>query len=86
MEIINVTAKSNPNTTAGEIASYIRTEGTASLEAVGAGAVNVAVKAIIIARGFMEPVGIDLVCVPSFIETKIDGEERMAVRFLVQTK
>lgn len=86
MEIINVTVKSNPNTAAGEITSSIRTEGTASLEAVGAGAVNVAVKAIIIARGFMEPVGIDLVCIPSFSETKIDGEERMAVRFLVQTK
>jgi stage V sporulation protein S len=86
MEILKVSAKSSPNAVAGAIAGCIRSEGAVQLDAVGAGAVNVVVKAIIIARGFMEPVGVELVCVPSFIDIKIEGEERTAVRFTVQTK
>ncbi len=53
------------------------------MQAVGAGAVNQAIKAIAIARGFVAPSGIDLVCVPAFSEIIIDGEERTAIRFHV---
>lgn len=64
----------------------LREKGTAEMQAVGAGAVNQAVKAIAIARGFVAPGGIDLVSVPAFAEIQIDGEERTAIRFLVQPR
>jgi stage V sporulation protein S len=64
----------------------LREKGTAEMQAVGAGAVNQAVKAIAIARGFVAPSGIDLVSVPAFAEIEIDGEERTAIRFLVQPR
>ena len=86
METLKVSAKSNPNAVAGALADCIRSEGAVQLDAVGAGAVNVTVKAIVIARGFMQPVGVDLICVPSFIDIETEGEERTAVRFLVQTR
>lgn len=86
MEILKVSAKSNPNSVAGAIAGCIRSAGAVELDAIGAGAVNVTVKAIVIARGFMSPVGIELVCIPSFSDVTIEGEERTAIRFLVQTK
>jgi len=50
---------------------------------VGAGAVNQAVKAVAIARGFVAPNGMDLVCVPAFAEIEIDGEERTAIKLLI---
>ena len=52
-------------------------------QSVGAGAVNQAVKAIAISRGFLSPVGIDIVCIPSFADIVIDGEYRTAIRFSV---
>lgn len=66
MEILRVSTKSNPNSVAGALAGVLREEGSAELQAVGAGALNQAVKAVAIARGFVAPSGIDLVCVPSF--------------------
>lgn len=56
------------------------------IQAVGAGAVNQAVKAIAISRGFLSPVGIDIVCVPTFADIVIDGEFRTAIRFSVEPK
>ena len=57
--------------------------GKAELQAIGAGALNQAIKAIAIARGFVAPHGMDLVCVPAFIDIVIDGEERTAIKLLV---
>jgi stage V sporulation protein S len=68
---------------AGALAAVLREHGTAEMQAVGAGAVNQAVKAIAIARGFVAPNGIDLVAIPAFAEIVIDGEERTAIRFVV---
>lgn len=61
-------------------------QGPVQLNAVGAAAVNQAVKAITIARGFVAPNGIDLVAVPAFLEIEIDGEERTAIRFIVMPR
>ena len=58
----------------------------AEIQCVGAGAVNQAVKAIAISRGFLSPIGIEIVCAPSFADINIDGEYRTAIRFSVEPK
>lgn len=83
MEVLKVSSKSNPNAVAGALAGVIREKGHAELQAIGAGAINQAVKAVAIARGFVAPSGIDLVCVPAFTDVQIDGEERTAIKLIV---
>lgn len=83
MEMLKVAAQSNPKAVAGALAAILRRQGMAQVQAVGAGAVNQAVKAMAIARGFVAPNGIDLVVVPAFHEIEIDGMERTAIRFSV---
>lgn len=83
MEVLKVSAVSQPKSVAGAIAAVVRGHGTVQIQAVGAAAVNQAIKAIAIARGFVAPAGIDLVCIPGFSEIVIDGEERTAIRFQV---
>ena len=79
-------ARANPNAVAGALAGVIRESGAAEMQAVGAGALNQAVKAIAIARGFVAPHGIDLVCVPAFADIEIDGEERTAIKLIVEPR
>lgn len=86
MRTLRVSAKSKPNTVAGAVAGVIREDGVVELQTVGAAALNQAVKAIAIARGFLTPSGIDLVCVPSFSDIEIEGAERTAIRLLVHPK
>ena len=86
MEVLKVSAKSNPNSVAGALAGVIREKGAAEIQAIGAGAINQAVKAIAIARGFVAPSGIDLVCVPAFTDIEIEGEERTAIKLIVQPR
>ena len=86
MDILKVSAQSNPKSVAGALAAVLREKGTAEVQAVGAGAVNQAVKAIAISRGFVAPNGIDLVAIPAFAEIMIDGEERTAIRFIVEPR
>ncbi len=83
METLRVGAKSNPNSVAGALAGVIREQGRAEMQAIGAGALNQAIKAVAIARGFVAPSGIDLVCVPAFADVEIDGEERTAIKLFV---
>lgn len=83
MEILKVSASSQPKSVAGALAAVIRDNNCAEIQAVGAGAVNQAVKAIAITRGFVAPNGIDLVAIPAFSEINIDGEERTAIKFMV---
>ncbi len=85
-EVLKVSANSNPKSVAGALAAVIRERGAAELQAVGAGAVNQAIKAIAITRGFVAPNGVNLVCIPAFSEVQIDGEERTAIKFLVQNR
>ena len=86
MEVLWVSTKSNPNSVAGALAGVLREKGTAELQAVGAGALNQAVKAVAIARGFVAPSGIDLVCVPAFADIEIDGEERTAIKLIIESR
>mgnify|MGYP003344435167 CR=1 FL=1 len=59
---------------------------SAELQAVGAGAINQAVKAVAIARGFVAPAGVDLICIPAFTDIQINGEEKTALKIIVQPK
>ena len=86
MDILKVSAQSNPKSVAGALAAVMREKGSAEMQAVGAGAVNQSIKAIAIARGFVAPNGIDLIAIPVFAEIEIDGEERTAIRFIVQPR
>lgn len=69
-------AKTNPSSLAGAIAGLIREEGRVEIQTIGAGALNQAIKAVAIARGFVAPSGYDLVIIPAFEDIEIDGEER----------
>ena len=86
MEILKVSAKSNPNSVAGALAGVLREKGGAEIQAIGAGALNQAIKSIAIARGFVAPGGIDLVCVPAFTDIEIEGEERTAIKIIVEPR
>jgi stage V sporulation protein S len=86
MEILKVSAQSQPKAVAGALAAVLRERSTAEVQAVGAGAVNQAVKAIAITRGFVAPNGIDLVVIPAFSEIQIEGEERTAIKFIVEPR
>lgn len=82
-ELIKVSAQSRSTAVAGAIAGVMREQGHAEMQAIGASAVNQAIKAITIARGYVEQDGFDLSVVPSFTEVDIEGNERTAVRFSV---
>lgn len=82
-ELIKVSAQSRSTAVAGAIAGVMRDEGYAEMQAIGASAVNQAIKAIAIARGYLEEDHIDLAIIPSFTEVDIDGNERTAVRLSV---
>ena len=84
METLKVSSKSNPNSVAGALAGVVRTEGRAIVQVIGAGALNQAIKAIAIARGYVSPGGVELYCIPSFHDVLVDGEERTAIRLLIE--
>ena len=86
METLKVGAKSNPNSVAGALANVIREKGTVEIQAIGAGALNQAVKAVAIARGFVAPSGVDLVCIPAFAEVQVEGEERTGMMLIVEAR
>lgn len=86
MEVLKVSTKSNPNSVAGALAAIIKEKNIVEIQAVGAGAINQSVKAIAIARGFVAPSGRDIVCVPAFTDIEIDGEERTAIKLIVQPR
>lgn len=86
MSPLKVSSRSNPNSVAGALVAVIREQGYAEIQAVGAGALNQAVKAVAIARGFVAPSGGDLVCAPAFADIEINGEGRTALKLLVERK
>jgi stage V sporulation protein S len=85
-EVIKVSAKSRSTAVAGAIAGVIRERRYAEVQAIGAGAVNQAVKALAIARGYLEQDSIAIAFIPYFTEVTIDDQERTAVRFVVEVK
>lgn len=86
MEVLKVSTKSNPNSVAGALAAILKERNIVEMQAIGAGAINQAVKAVAIARGFVAPSGKDIVCVPAFTDIEIDGEERTAIKLIVQPR
>ena len=86
MEILKVSSKSNPNSVAGALANIFREKGKVEMQAVGAGAINQAIKSIAIARGFVAPSGKDLICIPAFSDITIEGEEKTAIKLIIEAK
>ncbi len=86
MSIIKVSAKSRTSAVAGAIAGMMREHNRAEVQAIGAGAVNQAVKAIAIARGYLHEEGLHIVCIPEFTSVTIEGKERTAIRLIVEPR
>jgi len=86
LETLKVSTRSNPNSVAGAVAGAVRQSGAVEVQVVGAGALNQAVKAVAIARGYVAAAGIDLVCIPTFADIEIDGERRTAIRLSVEDR
>ncbi|MBA3653157.1 MAG: stage V sporulation protein S [Actinobacteria bacterium] len=85
-DVLKVSSKSNPHAVAGALVGIVRAGGAAAVQVVGAGALNQAIKAVVIARGMLAGAGLDLVCVPSFAEIDIGGESRTALRLAVEPR
>lgn len=86
MEVLKISSKSNPNSVAGAIAGLVKENDRAEMQAIGAGALNQAIKAVAIARGFVAPSGVDLVCVPAFAEVQVEGEDRTGIKIVVESR
>ncbi len=86
MEILKVSSHSTPNSVAGAIAGVIRDHKAVEVQVVGAGAANQAIKAIAIARGYLAPIGIDLICIPAFANIQIEGEDRTAMKLICEQR
>lgn len=86
MNIIKVSANSRTAAVAGAIAGVMREHRFAEVQSIGAGAVNQAVKAVILAKGYLVNDGIDIVCVPEFVDVDIDGKVRTAIRLNISPR
>ena len=86
VEQLKVSTKSNPNSVAGALAGVLRQEGVVEVQVVGAGALNQAIKAVAIARGYVASGGLDLVCIPTFADIEINGERRTAIRLVSEDR
>ncbi|MFO7698891.1 MAG: stage V sporulation protein S [Anaerolineae bacterium] len=86
MEVLKVSAHSRSTAVAGAIAGVVREHGRAEVQAIGAGAVNQATKAVAIARGYLALDGIDVICIPAFADVVIADEERTAVRLIIEPR
>ena len=86
VDIIKVSANSRSTSVAGAIAGVVREHGRADVQAIGAGAVNQAMKATAIARGYLLLDGINVVVIPSFSDVSIEGAERTAIRMAVEPR
>jgi len=86
MSVIKVSARSRTAAVAGAVAGVIRESQKAEVQAIGAGAVNQALKAIVIAKGYLAEEGVDILCDPSFVDVSIDGQERTAIRIVVEPR
>ena len=84
MSVLRVSSRSDPNAVAGALAGTVREQGRAEIQTIGAGALNQAIKSIAIARGFLAPSGVDLICRPAFVDVEIDGNERTAIKLFVE--
>ncbi|MEG3030423.1 MAG: stage V sporulation protein S [Oscillospiraceae bacterium] len=86
MDVLKVSSKSSPVSVAGAIAGIIREKSIVEVQGIGAGAVNQALKSIAVARGYVAPAGMDLICTPAFSTVEIDGETRTAIKLIVEIR
>lgn len=86
MEVLKVSSTSQPKSVAGAIAAIVRSNEDVELQTIGAGAVNQAVKSVAIARGYVAPNGIELICVPAFSQLDVDGETKTSIKFCVERR
>ncbi len=86
MDVIKVKATSRTAAVAGAIAGVIREKKHAEVQAIGAGAVNQAVKALVLAKGYLEEENVAIVCVPEFVDVDIDGKVRTAIKLIVEPR
>lgn len=86
MSMIKVSATSRTSAVAGAIAGVVREHQRAEVQAIGAGAVNQAIKALVLAKGYLEADGILVICVPEFVEVEIDGKVRTAIKLIVEPR
>lgn len=86
MDVLKVSSKSKPNSVAGALANAFKECKAVEIQAIGAGALNQAIKAIAIARGYVAPTGKDLICIPAFSDIEIDGEERTAIKLIIECR
>lgn len=85
-DVLKVSSRSRPSAVAGAIAGVVREVGKAEVQAIGAGATNQAIKAVAIARDYLEESGIEAICVPAFIDVSIENENRTAIRLLIEPR
>ena len=86
MDVIKVKANSRTAAVAGAIAGVMREHKHADVQAIGAGAVNQAIKALVLAKGYLAEDGIIIVCIPEFVDVEIDGNVRTAVKLVVEPR
>ena len=86
MDIIKVSANSRTSAVAGAIAGVIREHKHAEVQAIGAGAVNQAIKALVLATGYLKNDGIEISCVPEFVDVQIEDKVRTAIKLVVDPK
>ena len=87
VEVLKVSASSNPKMVAGAIAAVLRSnKSNVELEVIGAGALNPAIKAIIIARGYVAPNGIDLIVIPAFVQIEVNNEIKTAIKLIIERR
>lgn len=86
MEVLKVSANSQPKSVAGAIAAIARNNKRIEIETIGAAAVNQAVKSIAIARGYVAPNGIDLICNPAFSQIEVEGEIKTSIKFIIERR
>ncbi len=85
-EVLKVSSRSRPSAVAGAIAGVVRESGRAEVQAIGAGAANQAIKAVAIARDYLQETGIEAICLPSLVDLQIDEADRTAIRLVVETR
>ena len=86
MDTIKVSANSRTSAVAGAIAGVVREHKRAEVQAIGAGAVNQSVKALALAIGYLKNDGIDVVCVPEFVDVTIEDKVRTAIKLVVEPR
>lgn len=84
MQTLKVSSKSNPNAVAGALANLIKENKKVEVQAIGAGALNQAIKAVAICRSFVASLGYDLICIPAFVDVVIENEPRTAVKLIIE--